>query len=1572
MLNPPGFGKEVARRRHRVPAPPRPAGSGCIRRRRRARASPRLLRAGSVLPRAHASAPRCCRPPPLAACRRRVPPALLCAAGREGGGLPREGRGARVQGWPAPPGCWICAPAALGRRRRCAARGGNRGGGGRRGGEFTHQLRRLNLCARLGGVQKSSRSRRSCNDRGDELERGQERDRGGEADADAAALGLMRKAGAKEGSILSKGAVDVNSSPVSTAIAGRPSMIKFCTCSIGSSSSSSSSLRSLKNTNISMTCKGCTGESTTGRGGPSCSSKLSSMGLELPRPIDPEVRWKTVNRRQRAARKARTFGKDRRNAGIGSFYLFGSATNQEMAQEDAPVSESEKKRRFLMDCSPSPPPTPLLVDPYEKILGSSSRGIKSYEKHRKIKMLASECTEERKGPFGADDFSGISILAAAACESEMDGDILNGACSKLADPLQERKLENTRGSTELSLLHDMKEDKLKIPGASHCIYDRPLGSSNSAPDMNPLLATTLSNSEKLVESASALKVNYSSHSAMNSANQIEIASDAKSSSVAMADSPSNPEKTIGCSQDADTQTNHANATRDSRLHWDLNVPMEAWDTDCGGDDDPTAATISDHNDAGNDMNKPQPSHDHFDSFDAGDVSNSPVEKIQMAVVSNVCVTKDEGDSPADSSSHLLLHQSSQNLQLLESESVGNDALAKTMDLPDQQKNRFATIVESHIGSNPEPALIIEHFPSPCVEKIDGSHPPSVDCEGCNSLQTSELGSTVKPLASRLVSEESTNLPTVTPFHKKVTDFGWSDNKLEEAFEQSISESKNQELLDVDSGTSKMDQSVSKNSGHDTDVFYVNKSPADAENLTHPEDNPGSSHCDMAHVHEEDGADAMINSKDCLITCANSSSAETYYISSTAPQVPLASSECPRPGVTDANSIVDSRENEHGKVASNTYSEHCYETDTSYISENLAGFGKGDVEEDDSQYEDGELRESGDRYWVGDGYEEVKPANWHYQVSDYKNGAAIPHLAPLPVDCLSKNVGIRADSYNETQRKEDVPILPISSKRSWLTNCLDGGPLADGKAQSIHSRGDTQMYGINPGRVPVGSAAIVSQSERCSDGLGDDLSSIRMKNTGWDMLPEDQKHSRRDPKDGADSSNQCGLDSSDTAGDDESLRKMGLSNKDVQQMEWQKSFDRPQRNELSRSDDGYGSGSKAERTIDSHRSHGTYDASRHIQTGNRGQWMENSKHPRSARRKSPEYFNYGPSGPRNAAEATVAKMESNGFVVAPDGTLVRAVDAANAGQMGRRMRNTSSSSYRPLSGRGSPIDRDGTCGMFRGPVHSRDASPERHFGVNSNRSGRYCPEMEKDHTDGNLSSVRCSLPNRQRGIPAGRASLNLSRAHSRSPSGSRSRSPHDWTSPRNRRKIMANGGSTLRRNSRSPPNHMAKVRIGRMASPKRQPRYDDRSLRYSPSRNHTYSQHASTWVDGRNGSTVDLSDHNKRYSRRSPPPRITSRNDRFDVMDSQGRSRSGEFYRSANGRLPCGYDRSNKHDGNGDDQREYAVRYGNHSVKPYDRNGAVKQFRNNAGDKFRTRISAPRSPESQRRVSPRRFDRSFER
>jgi hypothetical protein len=856
-----------------------------------------------------------------------------------------------------------------------------------------------------------------------------------------------------------------------------------------------------------------------------------------------------------------------------------------------------------MDCSPSPPPNPSRVDPYEKLLRCCSGGIPSYEKHRRVMMLEDECKEEHRGVYVADDFSGISILAAAACDIEMGGEVLNRACSKLTHPLEEMKLENTMGSTEshpleerklentmggiesyrsleerklenttssieLSLLHGMKEDRLNVLKASHCTYDRPFEPSNSAPDMKPLIATTLTSTNR-GESAPAPEDNCLLYSALSSADKTEIASDDKTSSVAVLNGSSNPDKSVVYSQDAAAQSKYTNATRDSRLHWDLNVAVEAWDTDCDEDDRGgcTDALVGDSNDAERDMNKPQAPHDH-NSVDAGDAPGLSVDQIHMVGIVKDVNRANEGNSPADTLSDPLRHQSLQNLKILKPESIGKDTSSETLDLPDQQNNTFASAVESHLGSNPELALI-SHFASTSnVEKNDGSHRIPVGYKGLshmssvnghigvNSIQTSELDSTGKPLASRLVSEESTNFPTVTAFHKRIIDVGWSDNKLE-AWEQSISELKNRDLLD-DSGTSKMHQLASKKGEHGIDVLYATKSSADTENLTHPEDNPGLSVCDVAHMHEEDGADAIMNSRDCLITCGNSSSAETYYISG-AVQAPAHSSECNKPVVTDAGSIVGSHAavysyqntygNELKKVTSDICFEQCYETDAAHYSKTVAGIGKVDAEEDDSQYEDGEVRESGD--WIYDAYD-GGCGNWHYQTSDYKNEVVTSDMPPLSIFSASKNLGIHVGT-----------VAPPLSKRSWSTNCLDGGSRASGKAQGIYSRvsGETQMHEINPGSVTARSAATVSDIERCNDDLGDNLSNIRTKNTGWDMFPEDQTHSWQGSKDPADFCNRRLSSSIDAAGGDDSLRKLGLSNRDVQRIE--RSLDIHHRNELSR-------------------------------------------------------------------------------------------------------------------------------------------------------------------------------------------------------------------------------------------------------------------------------------------------------------------------------------------------------------------------------------------------------------------------
>ncbi|KAG8047354.1 hypothetical protein GUJ93_ZPchr0008g12760 [Zizania palustris] len=1423
----------------------------------------------------------------------------------------------------------------------------------------------------------------------------------------------MRKAGAKEDferSVGTDGAVDVKRSPVSSAVTGRRSgfMIRLCTCP---GRSSLSSLCNLNNSGVSMTCKGCGGESSVDRGGPSCSSKLNTMSLELPRPIDPEVRWKTVNRRQRASRRARTSfsGEDIMKDAIRSFYAFGNDTSQELSQEDAPVSESEKlgvsilgrrfsdpvekvpikKRRFLMDSSPSPPPTPLLTDPYEKLLSRSFGVISSHGKHHKAKTLGLDYMEEKKEPFDADDFSGISILAAAACESEIDDGILNVKCSKLAHCIEERKPELITRSSGFNLLNETKEEMISSLDASNFRSDRPLESSESAPDTKCVYSTTL-NSENLVEPADAPYYALSRASKMDDSSS---ASDAKSSGVTMSINSSNPDKSVGCLQDVVMETKCSDGTQDSRLHWDLNVAMEAWDTNCGDDDDhgnknPVAFAIISCDDAENAMNKPQACQAPFHSIVDGNIRGLLEDKIPVIDTPKDAHTKGESYFTGNSSSQPC-SLSPQIVQMLESKPLeGSDSSAETKDLPGCS---YVCKGESHLGPDPacnSLAPMTEQFALTAnEEKLNVSHASALDyvclsqmasignLGGINSVQMSELGSRVKPFASRLVSEESTNLATLTVFNKSSTDLGCSTNKLGQASQQSISEFKNQDLLDVDSGTSKIDLSANDKVEHDPDVLTVSKRAADADNHLdlpdfHMNDNPGSSDCYMAHAHEEDGANATISK---IRACANSSNAVTYHITDDACQASLTNSECTKPIITDMDSVVDSQSAEQSylvKAVSDNFMEHCIETKSFHINKDLARTGNIGAEEDDSQYEDGELRESGE-YWGDDCYGEVKHDN--YQVLDYKEAEGTPCISPPHVGSMSKNMGDLVADYNGTcSRKEDDHVSPASLNHSWSTNSIDDGSgsgmMCAGstgeKALSVHFRGngESQIFEMNPGCVIAGSVAAVSQSERVSDGLGDDLSSIR---------------TTVDSRDTVDSSNRCILSTLDAAGGGESLRHMESSNGDMQpRVDQSRLFDKPHRTELCRSDDGYSLGSKAERTIDIQRSHERGGAPWHIQGSSQvEQWVENSNSSHSTRHKSPDYYNYGPPGPRNATEAAIAKMQSNGFVVAPDGTLVKAVDTTNAGKTARKVRNTLNSSYDSLSGRGSPIDRDRGCRVSRGPAHAREASPERRFGASGYRSVRYDLDMDKDLTNVNSSSVCCSLSNRQRGFPPHRASLNLSRAHSRSPSGSRSRSPHAWASPRNRREIMGNGNSSSWRHSRSLPICMTEVRMGRITSPSRQSGFGDRVMRYSPSsRDHAYSQHASTWVDGKNCSTVDLPDHKKqRYSRRSPPLRVTSRNDRFDVMDSHGRPRSRELYRPTQGRVPYGFERGRrKHDGNDDDQRDHADRYEIHSIKPYDRNDGTKQSRNNTGDKLRPHISAPRSPDSQRRGIPRRFDRVFER
>lgn len=71
----------------------------------------------------------------------------------------------------------------------------------------------------------------------------------------------------------------------------------------------------------------------------------SNMGLELPRPIDPHLKWKTTGKgRQRGARRARTsyaWG-NQKNRMVNSFRSEGMMHKGPKRAGDISVSESEK------------------------------------------------------------------------------------------------------------------------------------------------------------------------------------------------------------------------------------------------------------------------------------------------------------------------------------------------------------------------------------------------------------------------------------------------------------------------------------------------------------------------------------------------------------------------------------------------------------------------------------------------------------------------------------------------------------------------------------------------------------------------------------------------------------------------------------------------------------------------------------------------------------------------------------------------------------------------------------------------------------------------------------------------------------------------------------------------------------------------------------------------------------------------------------------------------------------------------------------------------------------------------
>ncbi|XXG43496.1 hypothetical protein AAC387_Pa01g3521 [Persea americana] len=715
----------------------------------------------------------------------------------------------------------------------------------------------------------------------------------------------------------------------------------------------------------------------------------------------------------------------------------------------------------------------------------------------------------------------------------------------------------------------------------------------------------------------------------------------------------------------------------------------------------------------------------------------------------------------------------------------------------------------------------------------------------------------------------------------------------------------------------------------------------------------------------------------------------------------------------------------GEVAIEDSFNSDYDSDDVSLNDNAASAEKVSLlcqADDDYQYEDGEFREPVIHSWGEDEGEEREAERVDYGSDNIDTDPFEPSADHGVVDhdeckeeTLSEASRFCQEGKLDGEMNEREPSCQPSLRGSLETKASPAEP-GERRAMEFVRRFSRKDLGrkddsekltmdvkvvseLNPGGDKVLVHEELGYRESCHSAI------LRMKSTGWDRLPDVSRNSRDAVVDvrgsGILKNRVTCLDSSD----DRSLRRVfrPTSNRELSSR-----IDGPNCSDASvRKDKVYVDGNRSnnldERDSGLAKSIGRGGSSGHLcgrgRAGNHSSessgahWGWNCHH-------SPGYYrpgDHGLPGPKNAAAAAAAKLESSGFVVAPDFTIVRA-GAVTPDRVRRQSENSPSQNlHRSLTGRGSSTDRDGALGFgmpLGGHGHVRDISPSRSLSGNRGRSSRYalrvCGTGQRVRYNGPSYSndigsslpIQHPLPRRQRSFSPMPRRSRRSRSRTKSLSRSRSRSPHMWTSAQGGSSSGINRGPGLRRQLSRSPDFRMETRIRRMRSPHRRQGFPEHTIGFvQPPRNHNSPSHASRWIDDRRG---DAPDHFREHaykrtsiSERSSPGRGFSRNHRFDLMDSPGRIKMDDYYRPMHsGRFPefsGGVRGRPRHDEIDDDRRKPGERYGMvDSMRHFDDDGIAKRFRYDVEDGFGNHQRLIKNAsESRGRGSPRNFSRGIE-
>ncbi|RZR81842.1 hypothetical protein BHM03_00008145 [Ensete ventricosum] len=1068
-----------------------------------------------------------------------------------------------------------------------------------------------------------------------------------------------------------------------------------------------------------------------------------------------------------------------------------------------------KKRKFLLVSSPSSRLQSTYSDDSDHLLESQLAfylETLAYEKnHNKInvadKLTSLDDINEEAGDVV--DFSGMSLLAAAACNSEIVNDTLNIGGTVSKGYSYEELLEGTQGAQS----HSLYEDKEQL--------------SKSIQDLQE-------NCNVPVEECSAFKpADDDSHQGSESKKSF----------------------TVLLQNDSDKIRS---SVSDSRLHWDLNTVMDAWNSNYD-------ATV---------VSEPLPTDPVCENLSHNEkLANSETLQVQVGNLESSCSTG-LGENLENVADLIKDDCASLESEVWENDSCNNNSITDhdhvtcCCSLPHGDcllEENLVTTSVSLVNSSEETEVVYSQRNSICNTEVVS--PVARDILGSLRDATFEIGSIDKAKAdadSGLLLETETSfclLPcsgnTSSDFHNDAHD---PHLNLVQSIHKPVSDEK-PKVVASNTESSSDDHSVAN--AEVEQLIHISISQIEEHRVLNTDLESG----DQSPVLAEKASDVLFDENAISNMVETSRSGETDGIDVT--------NGLHAEGSSRAVDGTEERDSAHSDYGSDNRENpvleavSCFPGSLPTSIENMTGKSR-----------------------------DVSVAI-HDGAADIMNSLFV--VSQPSLKCLSKSASL--DSGDGKKTSTDIG-------RKDCTDHLTVKMIGQGGFQDGENN-----------RWP--------------------LASVRMKYSGWDQLPVACVHIGDGMLDtGIGSVKQDGK-----VGANELVGRSGLSFRrgfssrverlmsSDQSHRQDSSFARITRRDssssrITRSDDHGGLNTEVERNSCAPKSVGMGRSSQHPQRMVRDvHCFDSSNHHRPKHPSSPGYCD-APSarpGSRNAAAAAAAKVESNGFVVSPDGTIAKAGGAGNAGRVVRQSTNASSQ-----SGWGSQAETELACGVQRRFGNLRDMSPDRHFSVGRSQAGKYGHEMARDRYHRPVPDDRMNLSppvhhssRRDRSLSPHRGPLCLSRSRTRSPLRSRIRSPHLWTSPR-RSETGMNNVLGYSRDSRS-----IRARMERMRSTHLRSRVEDSMVGYGPTlRTFASSLHYSRWIDERRDSSNHLREHDyRRRSRRSPSTKAFT-NSKLDSVHSHGRSEpNGRHCHLHSGKITeiSGLSRGYKCAGS-DDRRGYGDRY----------------------------------------------------